>query len=254
MAERAERMGTNFLNEIYRDSQGNIRWRSNHLVVPTNILQEAEASPYGSVMNETPSLSGQRSRMTASSEGVHNEFNPDYERGKKKMNASLAETLVKTARILCEEDHVNADSTLQIMVGDPNDSRTSTFVQFKPNPGSMQLPNPLSPIEGDEIFFAYLIPGAIFQAHDGTEWWIDSYTAPDEISISNRWYPRINAFVSIDDIRRSIHQWVEPITQTVPPPPPGVDYSALPVRIVDGPGRPDENIGIGGGAGINGGW
>ena len=185
---------------------------------------------------------------------VHNEFNPDYERGKKKMNASLAETLVKTARILCEEDHVNADSTLQIMVGDPNDSRTSTFVQFKPNPGSMQLPNPLSPIEGDEIFFAYLIPGAIFQAHDGTEWWIDSYTAPDEISISNRWYPRINAFVSINDIRRSIHQWVEPITQTVPPPPPGVDYSALPVRIVDGPGRPDENIGIGGGAGINGGW
>ena len=150
---------------------------------------------------------------------------------------ALTDSLAKTARILCEDEEVNTDSTLQAMVGDPADARTSTFVQFQPNPGTMQLPNPLSPVEGDEVFFAYMIPGAIFQANDGSEWWILSYTAPDEVQIENRWYPRLNAIVSIGDIRRSIHQWVEPITQVVPPPPPGVDYGALPVKIVDGPER-----------------
>jgi len=45
--------------------------------------------------------------------------------------------------------------------------------------------------------------------------------------------------VSIGDIQRSIHQWIEPITQTVPPPPPGVDYSALPVKVMD----KEDNIG-----------
>jgi hypothetical protein len=153
------------------------------------------------------------------------------------MNASFVDDLVKTARVLCEDEEVNSDSTLQSMVGDPADARTSTFVQIKPNPGTMQLSNPMSPVEGDEIFFAYMIPGAIFQAHDGSEWWILTYTAPDEIQIENRWYPRLNAIVSINDIRRSIHQWIEPVTQTVPPPPPGVDYGALPVKIVDGPER-----------------
>jgi len=153
------------------------------------------------------------------------------------MAYSLIDNLVKTARILDEDEQPNTDSTLQEMVGDPDDARASTFVQFKPNPGTMQLPNPLSPVEGDEIFFAYMIPGAIFQAHDGTEWWIDSYTSPDEVEITNRWYPRVHSFVSLNDVRRSIHQWVEPITQTVPPPPPGVDYGAQPVKIVDGPER-----------------
>ena len=220
MASRAERMGKEALNQLYRDSDGVIRWRTNHRVVPKDIVEKIESHSYGDIMNETPNLRGQR------------------ERGFKGMNASLAENLIKTARILCEdEDHTNSDSELQKQVGDPTDSRTSTFVQFRPNPGTMQLPNPMSPVEGDEIFFAYLIPGAIFQANDGTEWWIESYTAPDEIEITNRWYPRINAIVSINDVRRSIRQWVEPVTQEVPPPPPGVDYGALPVKIVDGPER-----------------
>jgi hypothetical protein len=91
----------------------------------------------------------------------------------------------------------------------------------------------LSPIEGDEIFFAYLMPWATFQANDGSEWNILEYSSPNQIEIENRWYPRIHAYVSIGDIRRSIHQWIEPVTQTVPPPPPGVDYSALPVKIMD---------------------
>jgi hypothetical protein len=155
----------------------------------------------------------------------------------KNMNASMIDALAKTARVLCEDEQPNSDSVLQAIVGDPADTRMSTFVQFKPNPGTMQLPNPLSPIEGDEIFFAYMIPGAIFQAHDGTEWWIESYASSDQIEITNRWYPRLGGIVSINDIRRSIHQWIEPVTQTVPPPPPGIDYGALPVKIVDGPER-----------------
>jgi hypothetical protein len=39
----------------------------------------------------------------------------------------------------------------------------------------MQLPNPLSPLEGDEIFFAYMISGASFQARDGSQWDILGY-------------------------------------------------------------------------------
>ena len=146
---------------------------------------------------------------------------------------ALSETLAKTAGILGEEGRPNSDQDLQSIVGDPDDVRTSTFAQFKPNPGTMQLPNPLSPVEGDEIFFAYMMPWATFEAHDGSQWNILDYSSPDQINIENRWYPRINAIVSIGDIRRSIHMWLEPVQQTVPPPPPGVDYSALPVKVMD---------------------
>ena len=149
----------------------------------------------------------------------------------------LVDSLSKTARILCEDEQPNSDSTLQALVGDPADARSSTFVQFKPNPGTMQLPNPLSPVEGDEIFFAFMMPGSRFQAHDGTEWMIQDYTGPDNVEIYNIWYPALHPIVSVGDIRRSIHQWTNPVTQTVPPPPPGVDYGALPVKIVDGPGN-----------------
>lgn len=145
----------------------------------------------------------------------------------------LASELAKQARILCEEDIPNSNPELQRMVGDPDDVRVSTFAQTKPNPGSLQLPNPLSPIEGDEVFFAYMIPGAVFQSHDGSQWNILDYPWQGMVHIENRWYPRINAQVSVYDVRRSIDQWVEPIQQTVPPPPPGVDYGTLKVRIVD---------------------
>src|SRR5208282_5634134 len=145
----------------------------------------------------------------------------------------LANAVSKTARILCEEDLPNGNPELQKMVGDPDDFRTSTFAQFAPNPGNLLLPNPLSPIEGDEVFFAYMIPGAIFQAHDGSQWWILGYDYRGQVEIENRWYPRIHAQVSVYDVRRSIDQWIEPIQQTVPPPPPGVNYDAQPVMIVD---------------------
>ena len=158
---------------------------------------------------------------------------PSHKRGTPMKTEELTEALVKTAGVLCEGDHPASDPELQAMVGDPDDVRTSTFAQFKPNPGNLQLPNPLSPLEGDETFFAYMLPGAVFQAHDGSEWNILFYEGADSVQIENRWYPRISWFVSIGDIRRSIHQWIEPVTQTVPPPPPGVDYSALPVKVMD---------------------
>ncbi len=145
----------------------------------------------------------------------------------------LASAVAKTARILCEEDLPNGNPDLQKIVGDPDDFRTSTFAQFAPNPGNLLLPNPLSPIEGDEVFFAYMMPGAIFQAHDGSQWWILGYDYRGQVEIENRWYPRIHAQVSVYDVRRSIDQWIEPIQQTVPPPPPGVNYDAQPVTIVD---------------------
>jgi hypothetical protein len=172
----------------------------------------------------------------------------------------FTDSLVKTARILDESDTPNGSPELQAMVGDPDDYRTSTFVQFKPNPGNMQLPNPLSPLEGDEIFFAYMIPGAKFQSRDGGQWNILDYPWQGMVHIENVWYPRLQGQVSLNDIRRSIEQWVEPVQQFIPAPPPGVDYGALLVKITDGPtnyGRPDElskgEMGMGN-SDVSGGW
>lgn len=150
--------------------------------------------------------------------------------------------LAKSARVLDETDDVAINIDLQVIVGDPDDTRTSTFAQFGPNDGST-LPNPLSPVEGDEVFFAYMIPGAKFQARDGSQWQIVDYAWQGAVHIENVWYPRLQARVSINDVRRSIEQWIEPIQQYVPAPPPGVDYGAVFSKTVDGPtniGRPDE--------------
>jgi hypothetical protein len=144
----------------------------------------------------------------------------------------LAAGVAKSASILCDIEP-EGNPELQRMVGDPDDTYVSNFAQLKPNPGTLQLPNPLSPIEGDEIFFTYLIPGAVFQSHDGQQWIIEAYDWTGQIEITNRWYPRMHAQVSVYDVRRSIDQWVEPIQQNVPPAPPGVRYDAQPVRIVE---------------------
>ena len=172
----------------------------------------------------------------------------------------MAESMSKTARVLDESDLPNGNPELQAMVGDPDDYRTSTFAQTKPNPGHMQLPNPLSPVEGDEMFWAYMIAGAKFQARDGSQWNILDYPWQGMVEIENVWYPRIHAWVSVNDVRRSIEQWVEPVQQFIPPPPPGVDYGAMLVKITDGPtnyGRPDEvskgEMGMGS-SDASGGW
>lgn len=133
------------------------------------------------------------------------------------------------------EDHPSSSTDLQAVVGDPLDQPISPFAQYHPNMGNMQTPNPLSPIQGDETFFMYLIPAAVFQSHDGQQWVIDSYTGGSYgVGLYNRWYPRQRAFVNVDDVRRSIHSWIEPVQVVVPPPPPGVTYYGQPVRVIDG--------------------
>ena len=137
------------------------------------------------------------------------------------------------ATLLVRDDHPSSNTKLQTIMGDPLDQPISAFAQFYPNPGSTQIPNPLSPIEGDACFFTYMIPGAVFQSHDGQQWVIEDYNAAAYgVELYNRWYPRLRAFVNLDDVRRSIHSWVEPVQTVVPPPPPGVNYFGQPVRIV----------------------
>jgi hypothetical protein len=142
------------------------------------------------------------------------------------------EGTTKTAAILTTDDHPSTNMELQVIVGDPDDVAISTFAQFRPNPHDEQIPNPLSPIQGDEIFFMYMDPGAVFQSHDGQQWIIEEYDWDGRVELTNRWYPRMNAQVSVNDVRRSIAAWIEPIQQTVPPPPPGVDYGAQLVKVV----------------------
>jgi hypothetical protein len=140
---------------------------------------------------------------------------------------------VKTARML-EVEEKGTTPALQRLVGDPDDQVKTPFTQFKPTPGTMQMPNPLSPVSGDETFFAYLIAGARFQAHDGSWWEIIDYNFQNySVEIENVWYPRIHAVVSVWDIRRSIHSYIEPVQVLIPPPPPGnEDYDVQRVKIV----------------------
>jgi hypothetical protein len=173
------------------------------------------------------------------------------------MNFDLSELLSKTARILSEDDQPNSNPALQALVGDPQDSRISTFAQFKPNPGGVELPDMNSPTQGDDCFTTYLWPGAKFEDKNRTQWQIENYGSPDEIEITNVWYPRQNLVVGIDAIRSSIYAWIEPIYQIVPPPPVGVTYSSLPVRVVnedEGARQPtDSSTGMSN-SGTNGGW
>ena len=74
------------------------------------------------------------------------------------------------------------------------------------------------------------------KSHDGSQWMILDYPYQGMVQLENSWYPKISPQVNVYDVRRSIEQWIEPIQQYVPAPPPGVDYSAMRVKIVDGPG------------------
>ena len=78
---------------------------------------------------------------------------------------------------------------------------------------------------GDADFFTYLIPGAVFEAHDGSQWLITAYDWDGRVEIENRWYPRQIANVSTNDVRRSISMWVEPVNVKIPAPLPDVKYA-----------------------------
>jgi hypothetical protein len=119
-------------------------------------------------------------------------------------------------------------SNLADMAGVSLDSATNTPVswssQTDPN-SSLLLANPLSPVQGDETFYTFLIPGSVFQAHDGSQWLVLEYEWDARVYIENRWYPAISANVSVEDVRRSIDAWVDPVYVKVPPPIPGIKYT-----------------------------
>lgn len=144
----------------------------------------------------------------------------------------LAEPRVASAFTSMEEHPVdNVD--LQEIVGDPDTEPLSWNSQFKPSTGEQPSYNPDSPLQGDDVFWNGLFSGARFQAKDGTWWDIENYDFDEaSVVIRNVWYPRVEAVVSVQDIRRSIHSWTEPILQRVPPPPPGIDYGVVQTRVV----------------------
>jgi hypothetical protein len=130
------------------------------------------------------------------------------------------------------EDQPVNNVKLQEIVGDPDTYPLSWSNQNTPATGNTPTANPLSPVQGDEAFFAGLFDGARFQANDGSWWDIESYDFEGQVTIRNVWYPRTEAVVSVQDVRRSIHSWIEPFLQRVPPLPIGVDYGAIEVKQV----------------------
>lgn len=119
-------------------------------------------------------------------------------------------------------------ASLSDLAGVSLDSPTNTPIswdsQSSPNNSNL-IPNPLSPIGGDETFYTFLIPGAVFQAHDGSQWEILEYEWNGRIEIENRWIPRQHANIPVADLRRSIHSWIEPVQVRVAPPIEGQVYS-----------------------------
>ena len=74
-----------------------------------------------------------------------------------------------------------------------------------------------SPIGGDHSFYTYFVPGAIFQAKDGSTWQVEHITDNELARIRNTWYPREEATLSPSAIRASIEAWISPVQQTVAP-------------------------------------
>jgi hypothetical protein len=145
---------------------------------------------------------------------------------------SIAGLEDKTASILVSDDLPAINIGLQNEVGDPYDTYISTFSQFGPNPGNSLIPNDLSPTGGDDMFYMYLIPGAKFQAKDGSQWLIVDYMSEGTVELENVWYPRLRPIISIQQLRKTISAWIEPVQVTIPEAPTGVDYGVLQVRVV----------------------
>ena len=73
-----------------------------------------------------------------------------------------------------------------------------------------------SPVLGDHAFYTYYVPGAVFEAKDGTQWDIENIADTGYARIRNRWYPREEVTLHTEDIRKTIHAWIEPVQQLVP--------------------------------------
>ena len=73
-----------------------------------------------------------------------------------------------------------------------------------------------SPVLGDHAFYTYYVPGAAFEAKDGSQWDVENIADTGYARIRNRWYPREEVTLHTEDIRKTIHAWIEPIYQLVP--------------------------------------
>ena len=144
-----------------------------------------------------------------------------------------AEEPKRASSLRLKEDFPNIDPRLQALIGDPDQQHTSIFTQTDPDVGHNMLANPLSPVQGDEIFFTGLIPGARFEDLSGQWWDIEDYDFEGKVRVSNPWRPRQTVTTSVDVIRKCIHSWLEPVLQRVPPAPANADYGVIDVRIVE---------------------
>jgi hypothetical protein len=90
-----------------------------------------------------------------------------------------------------------------------------TLGPTKPDSNS---PDNMSPVGGDHAFYTYFVPGAIFQAKDGSSWQIESIPAEGNgfCRIRNVWYPREEATIPQAQIRKTIDMWIYPVIQVVP--------------------------------------
>lgn len=75
-----------------------------------------------------------------------------------------------------------------------------------------------SPVGGDHAFYTYFVPGAIFQAKDGSMWLIENLPTEGNgfVRIRNVWYPREEATIPQQRVRETIDMWVYPQIQAVP--------------------------------------
>lgn len=149
------------------------------------------------------------------------------------LSKSLTGLVTKEANAFTSlEEQPGINAKLQEIVGDPDTEPLSWSAQFKPSTGDTLQYDPNSPLEGDEIFFSGLFDGARFSDKNGDWWDILSYEFEGAVMIQKVWYPRIQGPVSVQAVRASIHSWIEPFLQRVPPPPAGVDYGVLETRVV----------------------
>lgn len=73
-----------------------------------------------------------------------------------------------------------------------------------------------NPAKGDHAFYTYCVPGARFEAQDGTHWEIENIADTGYVRIRNLWYPREELTIPMTQLRETIHAWIEPVEQVVP--------------------------------------
>ena len=93
--------------------------------------------------------------------------------------------------------------------GDPRDLTLGPTTD--PNSAKNQ-----SPVMGDHAFYTYCVPGAVYEAKDGTQWDIENVADTGYVRIRNRWHPREEVTLHMTEVRKTIYAWIEPVQQIVP--------------------------------------